>query len=78
VFAALDRRTASGDMRRDVADDLRNQVNDLVAHPVNPQARIDQLRQKLKDRLREQGLNQSAFTELDAAIVALGNALSTS
>jgi serine/threonine protein kinase len=78
VFAVLERRVSSGDLRADVANDVRNQVNDLVAHPLNPQSRIDNLRRKLKDRQREQGLTQEAFVELDAAIVALGNALSSS
>jgi eukaryotic-like serine/threonine-protein kinase len=75
VLDIIDRRAATGHMRPDVAQDLRNQVGDLLYHPAAPAHRIANLRKSLRDRQRERGISAEALAELDGAIVALGAAL---
>jgi hypothetical protein len=76
IRAALDRRQTAGEIRPDVALDVRNLVDDLVSNPISPGPRIDSLRRQLRDRQREPGaLSSSAQAELDAAVVDLGAAL---
>jgi hypothetical protein len=75
VFAILDRRQASGEVRPDVALDIRNQVNNLVANPSDLQSKVDSVRRNLRERQRQLAISVDALNELDAAIVALGAAL---
>jgi hypothetical protein len=75
-YAILDRRAAAGEVRPDVALDLRNQVNSLVANPISPDQRIDNLRRALRDRQREGAVSAAAVTELEGAVADLGTALS--
>jgi hypothetical protein len=77
--AALDeviaRRAKAGEIRPDVVSDLRNQLNDLKAHPQNPGRRIDSLRQQLQERERQHAVSAAAREELDQALVQFGAAL---
>jgi serine/threonine protein kinase len=75
LFTSLDKLVASGDMRDDVALDLRHHIDDLVAHPADPQARLDRLHQSLRSRQRENGMSSAAVAELDAKLNQFGAAL---
>jgi eukaryotic-like serine/threonine-protein kinase len=77
VFDVLNRRGATGEIRSDVVNDVRNQMGDLVAHPNNPQPRIDSLRAQLRERERAQSITAGARVELDKAIVAFGDAITS-
>jgi serine/threonine protein kinase len=76
VHDVLARRGATGEIRPDVAIDVRNQVNNLLANPGDAARRVDSLRKQLRERLRAQSISAAALAELDRAIVALGDALS--
>jgi len=77
--AAIDeiiaRRARAGEIRPDVVSDLRNQLNDLKAHPQNPGRRITSLRQQLQERERQHAVSAAAREELDQALVQFGAAL---
>ncbi len=69
------RRSKTGEIRPDVVNDLRNQLNDLRAHPQNPERRIASLRQQLQERERQHAVSAAARAELDQALVQFGAAL---
>src|SRR5205814_6600601 len=75
VDEVIARRAKAGEIRPDVVNDLRNQLNDLKAHPTNPDRRIASLRQQLQERERQHALSAAARDELDQALVRLGAAL---
>lgn len=62
-------------IRKDVASDLDQQVNNLAASPYNVGAQIDDLRHKVQARLREGGMQAPVAAQLDTQLVALGAAL---
>lgn len=75
VLDVVDRRSATGEIRSDVVEDIRNQVNNLLGRPVDAAYRIDMLRRQLRDRQREQSISPAAYEELDAAVAAFGGTL---
>ncbi|MET7392237.1 serine/threonine-protein kinase [Dactylosporangium sp. NPDC005572] len=79
VLDAVDRRMAAGEVRTDVAEDIRNQVNNVLANQVDAAKKITALRDNLRSRQREGSITtQAAYAELDAAVVALGDSLAQS
>jgi serine/threonine-protein kinase len=78
VLDIVDRRSQSGEIRSDVALDIRNQVNNLVADDNDAAHRIDVLRHNLSDRTRDHSISDAAYQELDAAVANLGRALTSS
>ena len=76
VLAVVDRRSAAGEIRSDVVDDIRNQVNNIIGQPAGAGPRIDRLRNQLLDRRREGSITTTAaYDELDAAVAAFGASL---
>ncbi|WP_160573506.1 protein kinase domain-containing protein [Actinomadura physcomitrii] len=72
----VDRGSASGEIRPDVALDLDNVItnleNDLLARrPVDVSERIAQLREKIRTRLREQGLSRELADQLTGVLSAV-------
>ncbi|GGM65141.1 protein kinase [Dactylosporangium sucinum] len=78
VLDIVDRHAATGEIRTDVAEDIRNQVNNLMSNQLNAAQKIAALRDNLRSRQREQSLPQAVYEELDAAVVTLGDSLSQS
>lgn len=73
VLDVVSRRSAAGEIRSDVVDDIRNQVNNLMAVPPDAAQRIEMLRRQLLDRRREESITTAAaYEELDAAVVVFG------
>jgi eukaryotic-like serine/threonine-protein kinase len=75
VDEIIDRRAKAGEIRADVALDLRNQLNNLLGEPQNSQQRVDSLRSQLRERQRQHAISAAARDELDQALVRLGAAL---
>ncbi|MDG6109212.1 serine/threonine-protein kinase [Dactylosporangium aurantiacum] len=75
VLAVVDRRFAAGEIRTDVVDDIRNQVNNIMAQPPDAARRVEMLRKQLIDRERERSISAGAYDEIDAAVVVLGASL---
>lgn len=76
VLGVVDRRSASGEIRSDVVDDIRNQVNNIMRQPTDAAHRIDMLRRQLLDRRSEQSITtDAAYEELDAAVAVLAASL---
>ncbi|MEV0129546.1 protein kinase [Dactylosporangium sp. NPDC050688] len=77
VLAVVDRRFAAGEIRTDVVDDIRNQVNNIMAQPPDAAHRVEMLRKQLIDRQREGkgSISADAYEEIDAALVVLGASL---
>ncbi|GAA1565217.1 hypothetical protein GCM10009827_103480 [Dactylosporangium maewongense] len=76
VLDVVDRRSAAGELRSDVVDDIRNQVNNIMINPVGAAPRIDRLRNQLVDRRREGSITTAAaYQELDAAVGVLAASL---
>ncbi|MFG2039262.1 protein kinase [Dactylosporangium sp. NPDC048998] len=75
VLDIVERRAQSGEIRDDVALDIRNQVNNLLYDTIDTTEaarRIDVLRHNLSDRKREHAVTDAAYQELDAAVVTFG------
>ncbi|WP_460495037.1 serine/threonine-protein kinase [Dactylosporangium cerinum] len=76
VLDVVDRRSAAGEIRSDVVDDIRNQVNNIMGQPVDAGPRVDRLRNQLVDRRRDGGITTAAaYDELDAAVAAFAASL---
>ena len=76
VLDVVDRRSAAGEIRSDVVEDIRNQVNNLMGQPPDAAHRIDMLRRQLLDRRREESITTAAaYEELDAAVAVFGASL---
>ena len=75
VLDIVDRRFQSGEIRDDVALDIRNQVNNLLSDGNDAARRIDLLRHSLSDRTRDKSISAAAYQELDAAVANFGRAL---
>jgi serine/threonine protein kinase len=76
VLDVVDRRSAAGEIRSDVVDDIRNQVNNLMGQPPDSAQRIEMLRRQLLDRRREESITTTAaYEELDAAVAVFGASL---
>ncbi|WP_432987953.1 serine/threonine-protein kinase [Dactylosporangium sp. CA-233914] len=79
VLDVVDRRSATGEIREDVALDIRNQVNNLLTYgdAADASRRIEALRKNLLDRTRENSISEAAYHELDAAVANFGKTFST-
>ncbi|MEV4516862.1 protein kinase [Dactylosporangium sp. NPDC049525] len=76
VLDVVDRRAAAGEIRSDVVEDIRNQVNNIMGVPPDAAHRIDMLRRQLLDRRREASITTAAaYEELDAAVAVFGASL---
>jgi serine/threonine protein kinase len=76
VLDVVERRSAAGEIRSDVVDDIRNQINNIIVQPTNPAPRLDRLRNQLRDRWREGSITTAAaYQELDAAVGAFSASL---
>ncbi|MGI5244065.1 protein kinase domain-containing protein [Dactylosporangium sp. CA-139066] len=75
VLDIVDRRAQTGEIRSDVALDIRNQVNNLLSGGADLARRVDELRHNLSDRTRDHAISDAAYQELDAAVVNFGRAL---
>ncbi|MET7424421.1 protein kinase [Dactylosporangium sp. NPDC005555] len=76
VLDVVDRRSAAGEIRSDVGEDIRNQINNIMNQPVDPGPRIERLRGQLRSREMEKSISRGAYDELDAAVAAFGASLS--
>ncbi|GAA2392744.1 serine/threonine-protein kinase [Dactylosporangium salmoneum] len=77
VLEIVDRRSESGEIRNDVALDIRNQVGNLLGDETDAARRVAQLRQNLSSRVRDHSISDAAYEELDAAVVAFGRTFTT-
>jgi eukaryotic-like serine/threonine-protein kinase len=77
VLDIVDRRAQTGEIRSDVALDIRNQINNLMSDGNKAAERVAALRHNLSDRRRDNAISEAAYTELDAAVVQFGKTFST-
>ncbi|GAA3270792.1 serine/threonine protein kinase [Dactylosporangium vinaceum] len=77
VLDVVDRRSQSGEIRSDVAQDIRNQINNILSSPSDAAGRIARLRQQLSDRTQDNSIKPDAYTELDAAVEQLSRTFAT-
>ncbi|WP_433085337.1 serine/threonine-protein kinase [Dactylosporangium sp. CA-052675] len=77
VLDIVDRRSQAGEIRSDVALDIRNQINNLLSDSTDAARRIEVLRRNLFDRTRDQSISDAAYEELDAAVVQFGRTFTT-
>ncbi|WP_433217809.1 serine/threonine-protein kinase [Dactylosporangium sp. CS-047395] len=77
VLDVVDRREQTGEIREDVALDIRNQINNLLSDSNDAARRIELLRKQLTDRRRDNAVQEAAYQELDAAVVQFGKTFST-
>ncbi|HTJ34650.1 MAG TPA: serine/threonine-protein kinase [Dactylosporangium sp.] len=75
VLDIVDRRAQAGEIRSDVALDIRNQVGNLLSDDNDAVRRIEDLRRNLSDRTRDHAISDAAYQELDAAVVNFGRSL---
>ncbi|WP_214408438.1 serine/threonine-protein kinase [Sphaerisporangium fuscum] len=73
--AAIAAGESSGEIRADVALDLRQVLHNLLRSPDAPGDGIASVRRKLDDRTREGGLSPQARERLEQSLTLIGNAL---
>ncbi|MFI5909059.1 serine/threonine-protein kinase [Dactylosporangium sp. NPDC051541] len=80
VLDIVDRRSQTNEIRPDVAQDIRNQINNLQSNPSDAANRVEKLREQLIERNRppDKSISDAAYAELDAAVTQFGKALSSS
>ncbi len=73
--AALAAGETTGEIRADVALDLRQVVHNLLQSLGDPGEGLKGVRRKLDDRAREGGLTPGVHAELDRGLTLIGAAL---